>query len=69
MSDSAHRENTRRSLEDELTQLEAEIGRQRLIRERATYKLEWAVRERDRIAWHLASLTQEEVGDGLDGAA
>jgi len=25
--------------------------------------------DRDRIARHLASLTQEEVGDGLDGAA
>jgi hypothetical protein len=69
MSGIAHRETARRSLEDELTRLEGEISRQRLIRERATYKLEWAVRERDRIARHLASLTQEEVGDGLDGAA
>jgi len=34
MSDSAHRETARRSLEDELTRLEAEIGRQRLHREK-----------------------------------
>jgi hypothetical protein len=60
MSDSAHRETTRHSLEDELTQLEAEIGRQRLIREKATYRLEWAVRERDRLRRHLASLIQDE---------
>ncbi len=52
MSDSAHRETTRRSLEDELTRLEAEIGRQRLIREKATYRLEQAVRELDRLVRH-----------------
>lgn len=59
MSDSAHRETTRRSLEDELTQLEAEIGRQRLIREKATYRLERCIRELDRLR-HLASLTRQE---------
>ena len=63
------REETLTVLEDELTRLEAEIGRLRLTRERCTYRLEQAVRERDRVARHLASLTQEEVGDGLDGAA
>jgi hypothetical protein len=60
MSDSAHRETARRSLEDELAELEAEIGRQRLIRERATYRLEQAVRERDRIARHLVSLARQK---------
>jgi hypothetical protein len=34
----------------ELTQLEAEISRLRLTRERATYRLERAVRERDRFS-------------------
>jgi hypothetical protein len=56
-------------LGDELARLEAEIGRLRLTRERTTYRLEQRVRERDRVARHLASLAQEEVGDGLDGAA
>ncbi len=51
---------TRAELVDELTRLEAEIGRQRLIRERATYLLEQAVRERDRIARNLVSLTRQE---------
>ena len=60
MSGIAHRETTRRSLEDDMTALEAEISRQRLIRERATYQLEQAVRERDRIARHLVSLTRQE---------
>jgi hypothetical protein len=44
----------------ELTELEAEISRQRTIRERATYRLEQAVRERDRLARHLASATGEK---------
>ncbi len=55
-------------LGDELTRLEAEIGRLRLTRERATYRLEQRVRERDRVARNLASLAQEH-GDDLDGAA
>ena len=44
----------------ELTQLEAEISRLRLTRERATYKLEQAVRERDCVARHLSSLVHNE---------
>jgi hypothetical protein len=44
----------------ELTQLEAEMSRLRLTRERATYKLEQSVRERDRVARHLASLVHNE---------
>jgi hypothetical protein len=47
-------------LGDELTQLEAEISRLRLTRERATYKLEQAIRERERVARHLASLVHNE---------
>ncbi len=60
MSDSAHRETARRSLEDELAELEAEIGRQRLIRERATYLLEQNLKERDRLRRDLASLARDE---------
>ncbi len=56
-----HREGaaTRAELLDELTQLEDEIGLQRLIREKATYRLEWAVRERERLR-RLASLVRDE---------
>ena len=53
----------------ELTRLEAEIGRLRLTRERTTYRLEQRLRERDRVARHLATLVQEGAIDGLDGAA
>ncbi len=53
-------EETLEDLGSEMTALEIEICRQRLIRERATYRLEQAVRERDRIARHLASLAREE---------
>ena len=54
------KETTLTLLSDELTQLEAEIGRQRLIREKATYRLEQALRERDRLARHLLYLAKEE---------
>jgi hypothetical protein len=57
--------NDVRSLEAEILALEREISRLRLIRERATYRLEQAVRERDRVARHLASL----VRNGNGGAA
>jgi hypothetical protein len=57
-----HSEETLRSIEAELLELETEIGRQRLIREKATYKLERLVREQDRVARHLASVR-------TDGAA
>ena len=53
-------ETTINALSTELTELEAEISRLRLTREKATYKLERAVRERDRVARHLASLAGEE---------
>jgi hypothetical protein len=55
-----HRE-TLKSIEAELLKLEAEIGRQRLIRERATYKLSRLLREQDRLAGHLVSIVK---GDG-----
>jgi hypothetical protein len=54
------REATIIALGAELTGLDAEISRQRLIRERATYRLEKAVREWDRLARHFASATREE---------
>ena len=50
-----HRE-TLRSIGAQLLELEAEIGRQRLIRERATYKLSRLLREQDRLAGHLVSI-------------
>jgi hypothetical protein len=53
-----HRE-TLKSIEAELLELEAEIGRQRLIRERVTYKLSRLLREQreqDRLAEHLVSI-------------
>ncbi len=58
-----HSEDTLKSIEAELLELETEISRQRLIREKATYKLERLVREQDRVARHLVSVTQN------DGAA
>ena len=51
-----HRETLNKSIEAELLELEAEIGRQRLIREQATYKLSRLLREQDRLAGHLASI-------------
>ena len=55
-----HRE-TLKSIEAQLLELEAEIGRQRLIRERAPYKLSRLLREQDRLAGHLVSIV---LGDG-----
>ena len=49
-----HRE-TLKSIEAQLLELEAEIGR-RLIRERATYKGSRLLREQDRLAGHLVSI-------------
>jgi hypothetical protein len=57
-----NKRETLRGLPDELTQLEAEISRLRLVRERATYKLERVVRDRYRVARHLASLARNEEG-------
>lgn len=54
-----HRE-TLKSIEAQLLELEAEIGR-RLIRERATYKGSRLLREQDRLAGHLVSIV---LGDG-----
>jgi hypothetical protein len=51
---------TMRDLETELGELEAEIERQRLTRERAIYRLEQALRERARLDRHLALLKREE---------
>jgi hypothetical protein len=55
-----NKEKTLTVLGDELNSLEAETSRLRLTRERATYKLEQAIRERDRVARHLASLVHNE---------
>ncbi len=51
--------DTLTALGAELTRLEAEISHLRLTRERATYRLEQRVRERDRVARQLASLTRD----------
>jgi catechol-2,3-dioxygenase len=56
------KETTLTVLEDDLLELETEISRQRLIRERSTYRLEQAVRERDRLARHVEHLIQESEG-------
>ena len=56
------KQETITALGAELTELEREISRQRLIREQATYHLEQALRERDRLAWHLTSLARKETG-------
>jgi chromosome segregation ATPase len=53
-------ESTINALADELTQLEHDISRLRLIREKATYKLEQALREQDRLSRHLAAATRDE---------
>ena len=50
----AYRETLNKSIEAEL--LELENGRQRLIREQATYKLSRLLREQDRLARHLVSI-------------
>jgi hypothetical protein len=55
--------DTARDLSAELLDLERQIAHLRIVRERATYKLERAVRERDRLARHLLYLAKE------DGAA
>jgi hypothetical protein len=52
------RKDTLIVLGDELARLEAEIGRLRLTRERATYRLEQRICERDRVARHLASMAR-----------
>ena len=49
-------------LGDELTRLEAEIARLRLSRERSTYRLEQRLRERDRVARHLAQVMTQDEG-------
>src|SRR5215212_9751729 len=52
--------DTARDLETELLEVERQIAHLRLVREKATYKLERAVRERDRLARHLLYLAKEE---------
>ena len=54
---------TARDLEAEILDLEREIARLRLAREKATYRLEQAVREQERLARHLVYIQRE------DGAA
>jgi len=51
---------TRAELEDELVRHDAHIAELRITRGRVTYDLEWALKERDRLARHLASLPQDE---------
>jgi predicted nucleic acid-binding Zn-ribbon protein len=52
-------EDTSAALVIELDELEAEISRLRQVRERATYRLEQALRERDRLSRHLAATSRE----------
>jgi chromosome segregation ATPase len=52
-------ETTITALGAELDELEAEISRLRQVRERATYRLEQALRERERLVRHLASVRRE----------
>lgn len=64
-----HRETLNKSIEAEL--LELENGRQRLIREQATYKLSRLLREQDRLARHLVSIVQSDgcgVMEAKEGA-
>ena len=51
-----------RDLSDKRAALESEILHLRYARHEVTYKLEQAVRERDRLARHVASLSQGEKG-------
>jgi hypothetical protein len=55
------REETLEDLGSEMTALEIEISRQRLIRERSTYRLEQLLRERERVGRHLDLVLQEEA--------
>jgi hypothetical protein len=48
------------ALNDELSELEAEISHCREIRAEATYRLERALRERDRLSRHVADARREE---------
>jgi hypothetical protein len=50
----------RAEIEDAVLNAEQEISRQRLIRERATYRLEQAIRERERLFRHLAAIERED---------
>lgn len=51
-------EATLSDLYAELTSLEAEISRLRLVRERATYRLEQAFREHDRVGRYIGALSE-----------
>jgi hypothetical protein len=52
---------TRAELEDELVLLDAHIAELRIARSRASYDLEHAVKERERLRRHLALVLQEEA--------
>ncbi len=47
-------------VEAELDQLDARIDELRGARSLITYDLEWAIKERDRLRRHLASLVRDE---------
>ena len=52
--------STRVELLAELDQLDARIQELRGARAHIVYDLEWVIKERDRLARHLASLDREE---------
>jgi hypothetical protein len=63
--DSMSNTDTLTDIATELSELDAEIRRLLLTRERTTYKLEQAIRERDRLTRHIASSTRETHAEGL----
>ncbi len=50
---------TRAEVADELVRHDAHIAELRITRGRITYDLEWALKERDRLRRHLASLVRD----------
>jgi hypothetical protein len=60
MTTDENNREAQRDLSDERAALVSEISRLRYARHEVTYKLEQAVRERDRLARHIASETREE---------
>ena len=55
-----HNEVNRAAIEDELVSTEQYIARLRICRDRTSYKLEQALRERERLYRHLAIVTRED---------
>jgi hypothetical protein len=62
MTTDENNREAQRDLSDERAALVSEISRLRYARHEVTYKLEQAVRERDRLARHVASQSLGEEG-------